>query len=59
VLACLNLPVKIPSDLSRQALVEAMRVDKKKASGVVHFSLPVDIGRVEIGVAVEHLGSIL
>jgi 3-dehydroquinate synthetase len=57
-LVCLDLPVEIPPELPRQALVEAMRVDKKKAAGVVRFSLPADIGRVETGVAVEDLSSI-
>jgi 3-dehydroquinate synthase len=54
-LSGLDLPVEIPPGLSPQALVAAMRVDKKKAAGVVHFSLPVEIGKVETGVAVENL----
>jgi len=57
-LECLSLPVAIPPALPRQDLVDAMRVDKKKTAGVIHFSLPVDIGRVETGVAVEDLGLI-
>ena len=54
----LGLPVRIPEDLPREDLLKAMRVDKKKASGVVRFALPVAIGKVEVGVAVEDLNLI-
>jgi 3-dehydroquinate synthetase len=30
-----------------------MRYDKKKAGGQVHFALPIEIGRVQTGVAVD------
>jgi hypothetical protein len=36
-----------------------MRADKKKASGVVHFTLPIDIGRVQTNVAVRELETVL
>ena len=54
----LGLPVAIPPEFPPRLLSDAIRLDKKKASGVVRFSLPVDIGKVEIGVPVEDLGSI-
>ncbi len=54
----LGLPTQIPPELPREAILQAMKVDKKKASGVVRFALPVAIGKVEVGVAVEDLGLI-
>jgi 3-dehydroquinate synthetase len=54
----LGLPVAIPPEFPPRLLSDALRVDKKKAAGVVRFSLPVDIGKVELGVPVEDLGSI-
>jgi shikimate kinase/3-dehydroquinate synthase len=54
-LAALGLPVHIPKELSRGELVRVMRVDKKKADGVVYFALPVEIGKVRVGVAVSDL----
>jgi shikimate kinase/3-dehydroquinate synthase len=54
-LSDLGLPTAIPSDLSREAIIQTMRLDKKKSSGVVRFALPVAIGKVEIGVEVEDL----
>jgi shikimate kinase/3-dehydroquinate synthase len=58
-LADLGLPTRIPPDLPPEALVQAMRLDKKKTSGVVRFALPLDIGKVETGVAVDDLDMIL
>jgi 3-dehydroquinate synthase len=52
----LGLPTRIPPEFSREAIIQAMRVDKKKAAGVVKFALPVKIGEVKVGVAVEDLG---
>jgi len=51
----LNLPVEIPPDLPREDVLKAMRVDKKKALGIVRFALPVVIGEVRTGVEVEDL----
>jgi 3-dehydroquinate synthase len=59
VLANLGLPVEIPADLQTEALLRAMRVDKKKANGRVRFSLPEKIGMVRVGVEVEDLTEIL
>ncbi len=52
----LGLPTEIPPGVSPQAIVEAIQYDKKKAAGVVRFALPLAIGRVQVGVAVEDLG---
>lgn len=54
-LMALGLPVKIPDDLQYADLIHAMRVDKKKSAGIVYFSLPVRIGEVQVGVAIEDL----
>jgi 3-dehydroquinate synthase len=51
----LGLPTRIPPEFSREAIIQAMRVDKKKAAGVVKFALPVKIGEVKVGVAVDNL----
>jgi len=51
----LGLPVQIPAGMTRADLIRAMRVDKKKAAGVVHFALPVKIGEVKVGVEVKDL----
>ena len=54
----LGLPTEIPPDLDRDAILQAMSRDKKKAGGVVRFALPVRIGEVEVGVEVEDMGTI-
>jgi shikimate kinase / 3-dehydroquinate synthase len=54
----LGLPTRIPPELPREAIIQAMKVDKKKSSGVVKFALPVEIGRVDVGVSVEDLNMI-
>lgn len=54
-LDALGLPVVIPPDLERQAILDALRYDKKKAGGVVRFALPRAIGQVQVGVVVEDL----
>lgn len=51
----LGLPTDIPSQLPRQALIHAMRADKKREKQVVRFALPAEIGRVETGVPVQDL----
>ena len=40
------LPVRIPPGFAPEALVEAMRTDKKVIRGRLHFILPVRIGDV-------------
>jgi len=49
----LSLPVVIPDDLDREAIARAMRRDKKTASGLLKFALPVQIGEVRVGIEVE------
>ena len=51
----LGLPVEIPESLPRDEIIRAMRVDKKKAGGVVRFALPVKIGEVKVGVELKKL----
>ncbi|MBN1304971.1 MAG: 3-dehydroquinate synthase [Anaerolineales bacterium] len=58
VLSGLGLPTRIPAGLSRQAILNTMKYDKKKAAGVVYFSLPVSVGEVKVGVEVNDLGMI-
>jgi 3-dehydroquinate synthase len=57
-LQALGLPVEIPPDLPRVDILKAMRMDKKKAAGVIRFALPVAIGQVRTGVEVEDLSLI-
>jgi 3-dehydroquinate synthase len=51
----LGLPVKVPPNLSREDIIRTMRFDKKMNSGAIHFSLPVRVGEVRVGVEVENL----
>lgn len=53
-LAELGLPVRTPEDISLERVLQAMRLDKKRAAGKVRFALPVRIGEVRVGVAVEN-----
>jgi 3-dehydroquinate synthase len=54
-LSGLGLPVEIPDNLDRADIIHAMKMDKKKAAGVVRFALPVRIGYVKVGVEVANL----
>ena len=54
-LLALGLPVEIPKELGLEKIISAMKMDKKKKSGVVRFALPVKIGEVRVGVEVENL----
>jgi len=54
-LSGLGLPVKIPAGMPQTDLIRAMRMDKKKERSIVKFALPVKIGEVKVGVAVEDL----
>ncbi|HSL46755.1 MAG TPA: 3-dehydroquinate synthase [Anaerolineales bacterium] len=58
VLINLGLPVRIPEELSRERLIQVMRVDKKKHAKAIRFALPAEIGRVEL-VEVTDLESVL
>ena len=59
VLAGFGLPVEIPPEMERSAMFEILHLDKKRAAGKVKFALPVQIGKVEIGVVVNDLKNIL
>ncbi|MEW6284976.1 MAG: 3-dehydroquinate synthase [Chloroflexota bacterium] len=58
VLSSLGLPVEIPNELPREAILRAMRVDKKKNAKSIRFALPAEIGRVEL-VEVETLEEVI
>jgi len=58
-LTALGLPVEIPKNLDRNKIISAMKVDKKKKSGVIRFALPVKIGEVRVGVSVENLEEVI
>lgn len=54
-LKSLGLPTQIPPELPREALMAAMRHDKKRELGVVYFALPEEIGQMQVGVKLENL----
>lgn len=47
-LSSLGLPVEIPEELPREAILRAMQVDKKKKAQSIRFALPLEIGKVEL-----------
>lgn len=47
-LSTLGLPAEIPYKLSREEILRAMQVDKKKNTKLIRFALPVAIGKVEL-----------
>lgn len=53
-LAGLGLPTEMPADLSPQAVVQAAKVDKKRAAGNLRFVFPLRPGRVRVGVTVPN-----
>jgi shikimate kinase/3-dehydroquinate synthase len=57
-LESLELPVIVPNQLAYDKILETMQVDKKRSRGQVRFALPVSIGQVETGVAIDDLGAI-
>jgi shikimate kinase/3-dehydroquinate synthase len=54
-LSAIGLPTRIPEDLPNEDIIRAIRFDKKKAAGLIRFTLPVDIGRVQVNVEVKDL----
>ena len=58
LLAALRLPVQIPTEMPREGILRAMRVDKKKNAASIRFALPVETGKVEL-VDVTDLESVL
>jgi 3-dehydroquinate synthetase len=57
-LSMVGLPVEIPKELSREEILRAMKVDKKKNAQAIRFALPVQIGKVKL-VDVTDLESVL
>lgn len=53
--AQLGLPTDVPNNYSREAILKAMQVDKKRALGRIRFALPRQVGDVNFGVEVEDL----
>ncbi len=53
-----GLPVEIPANLPKAALIETVKKDKKKRSGKVRFALPAKIGEVIVGIEVVDLESV-
>lgn len=53
VLQRLGLPTAIPVAIDRRAILQAIQLDKKRDGGIVRFALPVRIGEVRTGIAVE------
>lgn len=50
----LGLPAKLPIEIDRHSVIKAMNLDKKRSYGQINFSLPEKIGKVRIGVTVDH-----
>jgi 3-dehydroquinate synthase len=59
VLRGLDLPTEVPPDLPRERVLQAIGVDKKRASGKVRLVLPVRIGEVRRGIEIDDLGMLL
>jgi 3-dehydroquinate synthase len=59
VCARLGLPTEVQGNLPREAILDAMQVDKKRTSGRVRFALPRRVGEVTSGVEVEDLNLLL
>lgn len=54
----LGLPTRIPDGMSHEAIIRAMKVDKKKNAESIRFALPAEIGKVEL-VDVTNLEEVL
>lgn len=52
ILRSLGMPDRVPAGIRSEAVLDGMRVDKKKVDGNLHFTLPVKIGKVLVGVRV-------
>lgn len=53
VLQSWELPAKLPSNLPKKTIWEAVKRDKKKLDGRLRFALPVAVGQVKAGIEVE------
>lgn len=58
-LTSLGLPAVVPTGLQPERIVQAARLDKKRAGGSPRFALPVRIGEVRPGVKVDDWQSIV
>lgn len=59
ILSEFGLPIWIPDEIPHQAIIRAMHVDKKRANGIIRFTLPIRIGEVKVGVEVGDLETAL
>ena len=50
VLNNLGLSTKIPTDIDKKTIIQAMKQDKKRANRIVCFALPISIGEVHVGI---------
>lgn len=57
-LSALGLPIRIPAQMPRGKIIQAMRMDKKKNAKAIRLALPVEIGKVEL-VSVDDPESVL
>jgi 3-dehydroquinate synthetase len=55
----LGLPTGLPQGIDWKTIVEATGVDKKRSGGRVCFTLPEDIGVVQVGVEIGSLEELL
>lgn len=53
VLSNLGLPIEIPRGLNPTTFINSVKVDKKRAGGLVRFAVPVRIGEVKTGIVLE------
>jgi 3-dehydroquinate synthase len=51
-LQTLGLPTQLPRSIQPEAILEAMRTDKKKRGDEIRFALPVQVGRVQEGIRI-------
>ncbi len=58
-LSRVGLPVEIPDGLDREKILAAMQVDKKRKDGKVRLALPIRIGEVRVGIAIDDLQELL
>lgn len=54
-LESLGLPTDIPNKLEPEHWMSYLYVDKKRANGKVHFSLPIQIGEIKTRVMIDNL----
>lgn len=55
VLKGVGLPTDIPDNINRSAVINAIKVDKKRMNGKIHFPLPVRVGECHVGVEIENI----